>query len=213
MRIPVAVAVWNFFGSFLNKTSGSSATNSCLWENLAPQHSIMVRFFSVSQFFGTPCKHGDTENCCERWPPPAPPNAAGIPPVPGTFFIRLLVAISSPLFSAKTMVISIIIIYIILIFILILFPVTISRSIIIIIITICLSPSLFSANNWTRPNILQTPKTTVGGRADAEDQGILVFFLSSGSLFGHLPCLNDIYFVINVLIPASNLRTYDLIGN
>ena len=134
----------------------------------------MVRCFSDSQFFGTPCKHGDTENCCESWRPPAPPNAAGIPPVPGTFFIRLLVAISSPL--QKTMIISIIIIYIILIFILILFPVTISRSIIfIIIIRICLSPSLSSANNWTRPNMLQTPKTTVGGQADAEDQGILVF--------------------------------------
>ena len=78
---------------------------------------------------------------------------------------------SPPLFSLqKTMIISIIIIYIILIFILILFPVTISRSII-IITTICLSPSLSSANNWTRPNMLQTPKTT----ADAEDQGILVF--------------------------------------
>ena len=77
---------------------------------------------------------------------------------------------SPPLFSLqKTMIISIIII-----FILILFPVTISRSII-IITTICLSPSLSSANNWTRPNMLQTPKTTVGGQADAEDQGILVF--------------------------------------
>ena len=150
-------------------------TNSCLWENLAPQHSIMVRFFSVNQFFGTPCKHGDTENCCERWRPPAPPNAAGIPPVPGTFFIRLLVAISSPLFSAKkTTIVSIIIINMILIF--ILFPVTISRGII-IITTICLSPSLSSANNWTRPNMLQTPKTTVGGQADAEDQGILVVFV------------------------------------
>ena len=84
---------------------------------------------------------------------------------------------SPPLFSLqKTMVISIIMIYIILIFILILFPVTISRSIIfIIIIRICLSPSLSSANNWTRPNMLQTPKTTVVGQADAEDQGILVF--------------------------------------
>ena len=49
----------------------------------------------------------------------------------------------------------------ILIFILILFPVTISKIILITIITICLSPSLSSANNWTRPNMLQTPKTTV----------------------------------------------------
>ena len=69
---------------------------------------------------------------------------------------------SPPLFSAnKTMIIPVIIINMILIFILILFPVTISRNIIILIITICLSPSLSSANNWTRPNIQQTPKTTI----------------------------------------------------
>ena len=179
-KLPVAGTpyVWDFFGSFLTKTSGSSATNSCLWENLAPEHSTMVRiFFLLVNFLGHPVnmeilkiivKDGDLQlhqmqpaslrflghSLSDSWSP------------------------SPPLFSLqKTMIISIIII-----FILILFPVTISRSII-IITTICLSPSLSSANNWTRPNMLQTPKTT----ADAEDQGILVVFYQVVHCLGFFP--------------------------
>ena len=50
------------------------------------------------------------------------------------------------------------------------------------------------------------------GQSDAEDQGILVFFINWFTVWA-FSCLNDINFVINVLIPASNLGTYELIVN
>ena len=35
--------------------AGSSDPKSCSWENLAPHHSILIRNFSICQYFGTPC--------------------------------------------------------------------------------------------------------------------------------------------------------------